>query len=108
MDILYLDFVKPLTLFPTAILMEKLAAHGLYRCNLYLVKNWFGGLAQRLELNSSGSCSLVGFPKAQYQGQLCVVSLLLSWMRGLSAPSAISQSTSSSVGVLICSKAGSP
>lgn len=50
-DVLYLDFVKPLTLFPTATLMEKLAAYGLDRCTLCWVKNWLDGLAQRLVVN---------------------------------------------------------
>ncbi|NXR02265.1 RTJK polymerase, partial [Sagittarius serpentarius] len=34
-----------------SILLQKLAAHGLHRCTLCMVKNWLEGRAQRVVVN---------------------------------------------------------
>ena len=48
---LYLGFSKGFDTVSYTILLEKLAAHGLYRCTLYWVKNWLYSWAQRVEVN---------------------------------------------------------
>lgn len=49
-DVIYLDLAKPLTLFPTEILLEKLAGHA-WMFALSIVKNWVDGWALRVMLN---------------------------------------------------------
>ena len=50
-DIVYLDFSKAFDVVSHSILLEKLAAHDLDRYNLYWVKNWMDGQAQRVVVN---------------------------------------------------------
>jgi len=59
-----------------------------------------------MELNLVCGWSRVVFPRAQYWGQFCLISLSMIWMRGLSAPSVSLQMTLSWVGVLIFSRVG--
>ena len=44
------------------------------------------------------------FPRGQYWGRSCLISLLMIWMGGLSAPSVSLQTTASWEGVLICQR----
>jgi len=50
-DVVYLDFSKVFDTIYHSILLEKLAAHGLDRCALCLVKNCLDGQAQRVVVN---------------------------------------------------------
>ncbi|KAK4832518.1 hypothetical protein QYF61_023850 [Mycteria americana] len=50
-DVVYLDFSKAFDTASHSIVLEKLAAHGLYGCILRWVKNWLDGWAQRVVVN---------------------------------------------------------
>jgi len=51
-DVVHLDFSKDFDTVSHSILLEKLAAHGLYGCALCWVKNWLDGWAQRVVVES--------------------------------------------------------
>ncbi|KAJ7418397.1 RNA-directed DNA polymerase from mobile element jockey-like protein [Willisornis vidua] len=54
-DVVYLNFSKPFDTISHAILLEKLAAHGLDRGTLCWVKSWLEGQAQRVLVNGAAS-----------------------------------------------------
>lgn len=54
----------------------------------------------------AGSWSVVWFPKAQYWGQFCLMSLSMIWTRGSRASSMSLQTILNWVGLLICGMAG--
>ncbi|RMC09660.1 hypothetical protein DUI87_13446 [Hirundo rustica rustica] len=54
-DVVYLDFSNALDTVSHCILLEKLAARGLDRYTLHLVKNWLDGWAQRVVVNGAAS-----------------------------------------------------
>ncbi|KAK4830721.1 hypothetical protein QYF61_013171 [Mycteria americana] len=82
-DVVYLDFSKAFDTISHSILLEKLAAHGLDGCTLHWVKNWLDGRAQRVVVNGVYS----SYPRAQFWGQSCLISLSMIWISGSSAPS---------------------
>ena len=109
MDVVDLDFSKAFDTVSHSIPMEKLATPGLDGHNPLLVKYWLDGQARRVavnELNAAGDQSQVLFPRAQYWGQLCLISLSMIWMRGLSDLSVSLQMTPRWAGVLICLRVG--
>ncbi|PKU42894.1 rna-directed dna polymerase from mobile element jockey-like [Limosa lapponica baueri] len=101
-DILYLDFSKSFDTVTHSVLLEKLAAYDLDESTLRWVKNWLDGQSQRVVVNGAkSSWSQVVFPRAQYWGQFCLISLLMTWTGGSSAPPVSLQTTPSWVGMLI-------
>ncbi|GAB0209146.1 mitochondrial enolase superfamily member 1 [Grus japonensis] len=109
-DVLYPDCSKAFDIVSHSILLEKLAAHGMDGCTHCWVKNWLDHRAQRVVVNGAlhpvGSRSQVAFPRAEYWGQFCLISLSMIWTRGSSAPSVSLQMTPSWAGVLICLRVG--
>ena len=101
-DVVYLDFSKAFDTVSHSILLQKLADRGLDRYILCWVRNWLEGRAQRVELNPAADRSRLVFPRGRCRGLSCLISLLMTWMRVLSAPSVSLQTTPSWEGVLIC------
>jgi len=54
-EVVYLDFSKAFDTVSHSILLEKLAAHGLYECILCWIKNWLNGRTQRIVVNGAKS-----------------------------------------------------
>ncbi|PKU38587.1 rna-directed dna polymerase from mobile element jockey-like [Limosa lapponica baueri] len=50
-EVVYLDFGKVFDTVPHSVLLEKLANHGIDKCNLHWVKYWLDGRAQRVVIN---------------------------------------------------------
>jgi len=103
--VVYPDISKAFDTIPQRILPEKLPAHGLDGYKLHWVKNRLDTQAQRVVVhgvNLSWWPATSMFPRAQYCGQFCLVSLLMTWTTGSSAPSVSFQVTSSWAGMLIC------
>jgi len=48
MDVIYLDFSEAFNTVSHSILLDTLAAHGLYGCTLRWIRNWLNGRAQRV------------------------------------------------------------
>ena len=106
-DVVHLDFSKAFDTVSHSTLLEKLAAHGLDACTLCWLKPWLDGRAQRVVVNRvtpSGGWSRAGFPRAQCWGQLCLISLSMTWRRGSRAPSVTLPMTPNWAGALICSR----
>jgi len=76
--IIYLDFSKAFKTVSHAILLEKLAVHGLDRYTLRWVKNCLQGWAQRVVVNAAGDRSQVVFCRRWYWGLTCSISLLMT------------------------------
>ena len=70
-DVVYLDFSKAFNTVPYSILLKKLAACGLDRYTLYLVKNWLEGQTQRVVVNgvkTSQQSAMSGVPQGLVLG----------------------------------------
>ena len=50
-DVIYLEFVRAFVSVSHSTHLEKLAAHGLYRCSLCWVRNWLDDQAQGVVVN---------------------------------------------------------
>ena len=107
-DVVYLDFSKAFDTVSHSILLRKLAARGLDRCTLGWVRNWLEGRAQRVELNPAADRSRLVFPRGRCRGLSCLISLPMTWMRALSAPSVSLQMTPSWLEVLTCLRVARP
>ncbi|RMC15662.1 hypothetical protein DUI87_07864 [Hirundo rustica rustica] len=85
-DVVYLDFSKAFDTVSHSTLLDKLAARGLDRSTLCWVRNWLGGQAQRVVVSGDASSwgqSPVVSLRGLCWGQLCSISLLMTWMREL-------------------------
>lgn len=66
------------------------------KCKIWKCKIWW------MKLNLAGDQSQVLCPRDQYWGPSCLISLLITWIRELSAPSVSLQTTPSWEEVSIC------
>ncbi|KAJ7397645.1 hypothetical protein BTVI_133644 [Pitangus sulphuratus] len=100
-EIVYLDFSKAFDTDSHTLLQEKLAAHGLNSAFFGSLKTgWMAGPREcwGMMLRAAGGQSLVGFPRAQFWGQSCLISLSVIWRRRSSAPSVYLQMTGTNLG----------
>mgnify|MGYP001857229350 CR=1 FL=1 len=104
-DVVYLNFSKAFDAASHSILLEKLAAHGLDRYTLCWIKNWLEGLAQRVMVNGVKIQLVISHEwcsQGSVLGPSCLISLLMTWTRGLNAPSVSLQLTPGLEEVSIC------